>query len=71
MEQKTKETEESTKARRTPGPRHTNPAEAFIRILVKLPKSVREPTVSYALAVALAAPEPKPEADDEEQESLL
>jgi len=44
--------------KRKPRARFTNPAEQIVRILCRLPKSVREPTVVYATAVALAAPEP-------------
>jgi hypothetical protein len=50
--------------KRKPRARYTNPAEQIVRILCKLPKSVREPTVVYATAVALVAPEPTQEPDE-------
>jgi hypothetical protein len=44
-----------------PRARFTNSAEQIVRILCRLPKSVREPTAAYATALALAEPEPAPE----------
>jgi hypothetical protein len=71
---KVKETEttqtENPKPRRGGGQRHTNAAERLVRLLVQLPKSVREPTVMYALAVAKEAPELKREEEESDQLDL-
>jgi len=71
MKEKTETTQtENPKPRKGGGQRHTNAAERLVRLLVQLPKSVREPTVMYALAVAREAPEIKREEEDADQLDL-